>query len=173
MASIGHIAVGMVAGRLYQRDESKAGWKRAAPMALWSALSMLPDADVIGFRFGVRYAEEWGHRGASHSLAFALLTALGVSFLGRLWRQDATRTFVFAWIVITSHSLLDTLTDGGLGCALFWPWSSARLFAPWNPIPVAPIGLRFLSSAGLLVAAVELALFSPLFAYALWPKKRG
>ena len=33
----------------------------------------LPDADVIGFRFGISYADAFGHRGFSHSLAFALL----------------------------------------------------------------------------------------------------
>ncbi|HYX92236.1 MAG TPA: hypothetical protein VE782_11770, partial [Myxococcaceae bacterium] len=38
------------------------------------------------------------------------------------------------------HGLLDALTDGGLGAALFWPLTAARCFAPVLPIPVAPIG---------------------------------
>ena len=35
--------------------------------------AVLPDADVIGFRFGISYADAFGHRGFSHSLVFALL----------------------------------------------------------------------------------------------------
>ena len=35
--------------------------------------SILPDADVIGFRFGIRYEDMLGHRGLSHSLVFALV----------------------------------------------------------------------------------------------------
>jgi inner membrane protein len=54
---------------------------------------------------------------------------------------------------------------------LFWPFDTHRYFAPWNPIPVAPIGRRFFSSSGMSVALVELLLFSPLFIYAVWPRK--
>lgn len=67
--------------------------------------------------------------------------------------------------------LLDTLTDGGRGCALFWPFSEERHFAPLRPIPVAPIGLDFISERGFRVALVELVLFAPVFAYALWPRR--
>jgi inner membrane protein len=44
-------------------------------MAWWSALSLLPDADVVGFSLGLEYGDPWGHRGATHSLAFALAVA--------------------------------------------------------------------------------------------------
>ena len=40
------------------------------------ALSVLPDLDVLAFRFGVSYASDIGHRGFSHSLIFAALAAL-------------------------------------------------------------------------------------------------
>jgi hypothetical protein len=53
-------------------------------------------------------------------------------------------------------------SGGGLGAALPWPLSDELFVAPWRPIPVSPIGLAFLSSWGLKVALVELALFSPL-----------
>jgi inner membrane protein len=50
---------------------------------LFSVLcSILPDADVIGFSFGVRYEDMLGHRGLSHSLFFALAASLAVTFLG-------------------------------------------------------------------------------------------
>jgi hypothetical protein len=70
-------------------------------------------------------------------------------------------------VVVASHGLLDTLTDGGLGCALFWPFDTSRYFAPWRPIPVSPLGLGYLSPYGAFVATVELILFSPLVVFAL------
>ena len=39
-------------------------------------LPVLPDLDVISFQFGIPYEHFWGHRGFTHSLAFAAL--LGV-----------------------------------------------------------------------------------------------
>ena len=74
MASLGHIAVGMAAARVDRPDAWS--WR---PMVGWAALAMLPDADVIGFSFGVRYADAWGHRGATHSLAIALIGAAAVT----------------------------------------------------------------------------------------------
>ncbi len=136
-------------------------------MVLWPALSMLPDADVIGFSFGVRYGDPWGHRGATHSLLFAAGVAAVVAAGG--WKRGLplVRTAILATLVLASHGLLDTLTDGGLGCALFWPFDLTRYFAPWQPIPVAPIGLRMLSPFGAVVVATELVLFAPLLAYGL------
>jgi inner membrane protein len=75
--------------------------------------------------------------------------------------------------VALSHGLLDTLTDGGLGVALLWPYSTQRFFAPWRPIPVAPIGARLLSAYGRQVMWTELIYFLPLFAYSLWPRRRA
>ena len=59
------------------------------------------------------------------------------------------------------------MTDGGLGCALLWPFNLTRHFAPWRPIPVAPIGLAFFSLSGGPVALTELVLFSPALVFAL------
>ena len=81
--------------------------------------------------------------------------------------DPALRTGLFAAVVLATHPLLDTLTDGGLGCALFWPIDLTRYFAPWRPIQVAPIGLAFLSSYGAIVAMSEIVLFLPLFVFAL------
>jgi len=74
--------------------------------------------------------------------------------------------------VVASHPLLDCLTDGGLGCALLWPFSNERFFAPWRPIPVAPIGPAFLSARGLRIAVTEVVLMAPFLIYALWPRAR-
>ena len=73
--------------------------------------------------------------------------------------------------VVMSHPLLDAMTTGGLGVAWAWPWSAERAFLPWRPIPVAPIGAGFLSERGLKVALTELAQGSPLWLWALWPRR--
>ncbi len=171
MASLGHLAVGVSAARLYRQDVPN----RRAPLGsllAWSALSFLPDADVIGFQFGIRYADEWGHRGASHSLMFAVAVGAAVGMLAPLFKRPAMRTAFAAILVIATHPLLDTLTNGGLGVALFWPFDLTRYFAPWRPIPVSPIGLAFLSPYGMFVALVELVLFSPLFWFGLFWRAR-
>jgi inner membrane protein len=51
---------------------------------------------------------------------------------------------------------------------LLWPFSDERFFAPWTPLPVAPIGRAFLSAEGLRVALVELLVLSPLIAGLVW-----
>ncbi len=169
MASIGHIAAGMTGARLYRAGQHTR-WSIITSMAVWSFLSLLPDADVLGFRFGVRYADPWGHRGATHSIFFSLVLGTLIGAAAPLFRLPAVRTGVCAVLVLSSHALLDTLTDGGLGCALLWPFKLKRYFAPWNPIPVAPIGRRFFSSAGLRVALAEALLFLPFWFYAFWPR---
>jgi len=168
MASIGHVLIGMAAARL-SRERQRTIWSPVTAGAIWSGLSLLPDADVFGFRLGVRYEDTWGHRGATHSIAFALGVAIVVAVIARLAKLKAIRTGLIALAVVMSHSILDTFTDGGLGCALLWPFSDERFFAPWTPIPVAPIGRAFLSAEGARVAAFELVAFAPFLLYAIWP----
>lgn len=168
MASLGHIAVGLAATRIHGGGyAARRSWLKAA--VLWSLLSLLPDADVIGLSLGVKYEDEWGHRGATHSLVFSSIFGLAIGVAAPFFRLPAVRTAIVATLVLASHALLDTLTNGGLGCALFWPFDHTRYFAPWTPIPVAPIGLYFFSPYGLMVAAVELLLFAPLLWFAMSP----
>jgi inner membrane protein len=171
MASIGHIAAGMAAARLAVSQQPTRG-ALARSMLLWSALSLAPDADVVGFAWGVRYEDPWGQRGATHSFAFALAVAALMGLAAWRLRERPLRVACLAALVLASHGVLDTLTDGGRGCALFWPFSDARHFAPYRPIPVAPIGLGFLSARGLRVALAELVLFAPVWVYALWPRRQ-
>jgi inner membrane protein len=170
VASIGHVAVGLAAARGFHLAGGTWG-KRLSAMALWSALALLPDADAIGFSMGVRYADEWGHRGATHSLMFAL----GIGLLGAacapLFGASRPRALIFVTAVVASHPLLDSMTTGGLGCALLWPFDLERYFAPLRFIPVAPIGGAFFSARGLAVATVEVVLFFPFLLYAFWPRR--
>jgi len=160
----------MAAGRWY------AG--RAAPrprllqaMAGFSLVSMLPDVDVVAFTVGIPYRASLGHRGASHSIAVAAMVGLLAFGLAKVWKVKPIALALLTFAVAVSHPLLDAATNGGLGCALFWPFSNVRVFAPVRPIPVSPIGAGMLSLRGLRVLATELGLFAPFLVYALWPRR--
>ena len=137
-------------------------------LAAGALAAVAPDFDTVAFKLGIAYADAFGHRGASHSLAFALavgvLGALAARWLGTTrWRAFAVLAFCTA-----SHPLLDALTNGGLGVALLWPWSETRMFAPWRPIAVSPIGAGFFSLRGLVVLGSELVwVVAPLGALAV------
>src|SRR5258708_20089423 len=60
-------------------------YRPGGPSRVWVAgalCSVIPDLDVIGFRFGIRYTDFWGHRGFTHSLLFAALLAGPALILG-------------------------------------------------------------------------------------------
>lgn len=118
--------------------------------------AMLPDADVVTFKFGIDYAHAFGHRGASHSLVFALACGALAACAARGLKAPAITAFLFVALSVASHPLLDMLTDGGLGVALLWPWSDARNFAPWRVIEVSPFANRFFSARGVEVLLSEL-----------------
>jgi inner membrane protein len=138
-------------------------YRPGVPNRVWFAgaiCSMLPDIDVVGFRFGIHYGDFWGHRGFTHSLAFAAFLAgtilvlafpTGVSNLSRL------SLWLYLFLATASHGFLDAMTDGGLGVAFFSPFNNTRYFFPWTPIRVSPIGIsRFFSNRGLAVLRSEL-----------------
>ncbi len=109
---------------------------------------------LLGFRFGVRYGDFWGHRGFTHSLIFAALTASVALILG-FWDGGVVVGRLYLWAA--SHALLDAMTDGGLGVAFFSPFDNHRYFLPWRPIHVSPIVFeRFFTTRGLLVIENEL-----------------
>src|SRR6516164_6015242 len=116
------------------------------------ACSILPDADVLGFRLGINYEDLLGHRGLSHSLLFAIILSLVVTFLAFPQLPPRwTRLVLFSYffVITASHGVLDALTDGGLGVAFFAPFDDTRYFFPFRPIKVSPIGLSFFSARGL------------------------
>ena len=167
-----HAVVGYAAARA-------AGGRRRPPariLIVATVLPVVPDLDVfLAPAFGFGYGHPLGHRGFSHSLAFALILGVlaavacrrdgpsipgGVGALGLLFTAAAA-----------SHCLLDALTDGGMGMPLFMPFGDGRYFFPVQPIPVSPIGLSsFLSEWGWAVLRAEVLLVWPFAAAAAaWP----
>ncbi|SMC16911.1 inner membrane protein [Andreprevotia lacus DSM 23236] len=127
-----------------------ARWRSPRLYDLAIVGAMAPDLDVLSFRLGIAYADDFGHRGAMHSLLAALLLGLLLALLHAGLRGRAP--FRVAWAAlfaaVASHGPLDALTNGGEGVAFFWPFSSERFFFPVTPIAVSPIGAHFFSSRG-------------------------
>jgi inner membrane protein len=122
-------------------------------LVVGAACSVVPDLDVIGRKFGIRSNHMLGHRGLTHSIAFA--TALAAILTHTLFRSshlDPWAVSLFLFVSTLSHAFLDMLTNGGQGVALWAPFSNARYFFPWRPIEVSPIGVRrFFSRRGVLI----------------------
>jgi inner membrane protein len=126
-------------------------------LAVGTLCGMLPDADVLSFQFAVARGSLLSHRGLTHSLGFAVLIgALAAGFAPRLKARRAV-AFGFAFLGTLSHPLLDMLTNGGSGVALWFPFSDERVFFSWRPILVAPISAaRFFSERGWRVLQSEM-----------------
>jgi len=119
--------------------------------------SMAPDLDVVGLKLGIEYANQFGHRGASHSIAFALALGSLAAILAPWLRASRWIAGAFVVTACVSHPLLDMCTTGGLGAALWWPLSDHRLFFPWQFIKVSPLTAeRFLGPGGIAVIKSEI-----------------
>ena len=135
-------------------------WRGKPPAYFWAwtaACAILPDIDVIAFSFGIPYEAMLGHRGFTHSFAFAVIAGVAVSWHLSHCSHLSHRLALFLWFsaVTASHGLLDAMTNGGRGVAFFAPFSPERYFFPWRPIQVSPIGAAFFSPRGLRVLASE------------------
>jgi inner membrane protein len=132
-----------------------------APRRLWvlgALCAIAPDADVAAVSL-VPYGHVLGHRGLSHSIAFAaLLAGLATLALSRFAGRAIPRRAVFAYLFLAtaSHGFFDAATDGGNGVAFFAPFDDARYHLPFRPIEVSPIGVaRFFSERGAQILANE------------------
>jgi inner membrane protein len=176
MASFGHLAVGLLAGRLQDDGHAPLARPRRAKVGLlitFGLLAMLPDADVLLVSLGVAEESVAGHRGASHSLVIAAVVAIAGGLLARRYGWNGLRTALALLLAIGSHGLLDAFGQGGRAIPLLWPLSSHRFMAPWRCLPDAPRGLRFISRHGLLEAILEFLYFLPVTLFALWPRLRA
>lgn len=153
-SAFGHAIVAIALGKSFSKKT-----------LTWSVLivgvicTIIPDLDVITFKYGIPYESFWGHRGFSHSFLFAFILGLLFASLFSIkkfeWRQFMMLTCFF-FLCTASHAILDAMTNGGLGVALFSPWDDTRYFFPWRPIAVSPIGAaRFFSERGLQVLKSE------------------
>ena len=133
------------------------------PWHLWLAgavLAVAPDLDVFAPRVGVAYRDLVAHRGFSHSLLMAaVISGLFVTLFYRsgAGALRAKQVWLFLFLAMASHGLLDALTKGGLGVAFFAPFSEKRYFFPTRPLAVSPLSIsQFLTSRGLAILINEM-----------------
>jgi inner membrane protein len=158
MASVfGHSVVGFTLSRLIDNKNSK--------YLLFAAIfsTILPDFDVIGFRFGIPYLHPFGHRGFTHSIFFALLWALILMYT--IGKTNKLIWFLVIFLSTLSHGILDAMTSGGKGVGFFIPFNNNRFFFPFREIKVSPIGVeKFFSEWGIQVIFSEIKyVFLPCF----------
>lgn len=134
-----HAVVGLGLGKCFA--------VRKMPFLFWELAFILPmvaDLDVLAFKFGIPYESQWGHRGFTHSLSFALLVGLPAAALTyRRFQVRFLDLLGFFFLIAASHGILDAFTNGGEGVAFFWPLDDRRYFFPWRPIEVSALGMTF------------------------------
>lgn len=133
----------------------------AEVVVLGVACSVIPDLDVIGFRFDLPRGHVLGHRGLSHSIAFAALLSVCLAWIlpfgAPLWQAPRVTVCLYLFLSTLSHGILDAMTNGGSGVAFFAPFANGRYFLPWRPILVSPINMsRFFSARGMQALRSEL-----------------
>ena len=168
MASVfGHALTAIAIGNSFS--------KRMTNIKFWFlgiTCSILPDADVAGFSYGIPYDSFWGHRGFSHSLLFAFLTGIFITLIfykNFILRKKGLLYILFFTFCTASHGILDAMTTGGFGVAFFSPFDTTRYFFSWRPIRVSPIGIEhFFGEWGMKVIKNELVWIGiPSFLYIL------
>jgi inner membrane protein len=126
-------------------------------LAFSAFCAILPDFDTLAFKFGIPYSSQWGHRGFTHSITFAVCVAVVAMCFSRPLKSKVWLIGLFTFLATVSHPLLDMCTNGGLGVALYWPYSNERVFFDFRPIAVSPISMsRFFTERGFAVIKSEL-----------------
>jgi inner membrane protein len=125
-----HAVVGLGLARVYA--------SRRMPWGFWglaALLPVIPDFDAVST---AAYGSPLGHRGITHSLAFALwVGALAASLTFRYFRVSFWSLSGLFFVLIASHGVLDALTRGGMPIPFFWP--AEGRYGNWGPIPVSDV----------------------------------
>ena len=104
----------------------RIGWKGAAVGALFGTI---PDLDVLLVPFFSEFQKISLHRGYSHSILFCLaIGIIGAYILSRLnWTKSLSyvRLWIFAFLALFTHVMLDAFTS--YGTQLFLPFTDLRV----------------------------------------------
>jgi inner membrane protein len=124
--------VGAAAGALYQfpRDRRRV-------IAVAAICAVVPDLDLIGWPLGVSTFTLFGHRGLSHSIAFAVVLGIvaAMALLPAAPRRDRVVAAVVLILATATHSVLDAMTTYSPTGPAFWaPFSNQRYRFSWMPL---------------------------------------
>lgn len=159
---LSHALVGVTLTQLTPRELS-----RTQSVALLTVLAASPDLDILGFHLGISYGDMLGHRGLTHSCAWAVLASAALTsafgIAGRWRLRQILHVWLVALVAALSHPLLDAATNGGLGVGLWLPFSDDRFFFAVRPIVVSPINpARLLAGARPVLASEAVWIWTPL-----------
>lgn len=120
--------------------KNKSGYFKMLLLGMFC--TVVPDADVIAFDFGIPYGHLFGHRGITHSIFFSVLLGfiiVAIFYNEKLKKGQWLALFLFFFLCTFSHAFFDAMTNGGKGVAMFAPFYNERIFLPFRPIKVAPL----------------------------------
>lgn len=120
----------------------------------------MPDVDIGFVWMGARYRGMFGHRGITHSVAFAVAASAALLFF--LFRNDPpdfrARAGAALLLAGLSHGFLDASMASGVGVAVLAPFSATRYHSLFRPIRVTPpTGNPWLDPGGIRVTNSEIA----------------
>jgi inner membrane protein len=116
---------------------------RPKPLLYWALAAFLPVVPDLDAFSNAAYGSAYGHRGFTHSLAFAAAAGLvAAAATYRYFRVRFVPLFGLFFLATASHGVLDALTNGGFGIPFLWPFSDQR-WGPYGPISYPDIALEF------------------------------
>ncbi|MCD4654703.1 metal-dependent hydrolase [bacterium] len=137
-----HAVVGISSGITADKKTEKVKF-----LMLSVICSILPDADLLGFKLGISYGDFLGHRGFVHSIFFAVVLGMFIStFFYKVNKRFSKNWWyytIYFTAVTSSHGILDAFTNGGLGIALLAPFDNRRYFFWATPITVSPLNPKY------------------------------
>src|SRR5262249_61635881 len=132
-SAFSHAIVALTMGKACQNRQ--IDWRA---LLLGVACSILPDVDVIGFRYGIQYGDVWGHRGLTHSLLFAVLLSAVLAVAWYRKRPKAAMAGVggYLFLCTASHGGLYSVVSGGVWGAGFSHFCTTMVFFRFLPFAV-------------------------------------
>jgi len=127
-----HAMAGAAAGAFYQAPRH-----RRRVIILAAICAVAPDLDLIGWPLGVSTFTLFGHRGLSHSIAFAVVLGVvaAVALLPAATRRERTVAAAVLVLATATHSVLDAMTTYSPTGPAFWaPFSNQRYRFSWMPL---------------------------------------
>ena len=133
---------------------------------LGAVVATIPDLDILLYLFYDKFEMLSIHRGFSHSILFSILGGLLLAYFFRRvkWTKDFSfqRLFIFAWLALFTHMLLDAFT--AYGTQLFLPFSNERFgFDSVNvvdPVYTIPLLIGLVASLFILKNKPSRAIFN-------------
>ena len=127
-----HAIAGAAVGAFYQAPRHR---RRVITLAAICAVA--PDLDLIGWPLGISPFALLGHRGLSHSIAFAVVLGgiAATALLPAIARRERAAAAAALILATGTHSLLDALTTYAPTGPAFWaPFSNHRYRFSWMPL---------------------------------------